>query len=74
MNTKPKLNFKKTPQKQRSVKPIWQQVKQREETNYKMDSYLVELFGHLADDLCILHVPEHLDPHGAWLQKVRDRS
>lgn len=29
--------------------------------------YLVELFGHLADDLGVLHVPEHLDPHGAWL-------
>lgn len=29
------------------------------------DSYLIELFGHLADDLCVLHVPEHLDPHSA---------
>lgn len=29
---------------------------------------LVELLRHLADDLCVLHVPEHLDPHRAWSQ------
>lgn len=37
------------------------------------NGYLIKLFGHLADDLCVLHVPEHFDPHGTWLQRRRDR-
>lgn len=35
--------------------------------------HLVKLFGHLADDLCVLHVPEHFNPHGAWSHRHEDR-
>lgn len=36
-------------------------------------AHLVKLFGHLADDLCVLHVPEHFNPHGAWSHRHEDR-
>lgn len=33
----------------------------------KAGRYLIKLLCHLTNDLCILHVPEHFNPHGAWL-------
>lgn len=41
--------------------------------NSDENSYLIKLFRHLADDLCILHVPEHLNPYSAWLRNRKDR-
>ena len=58
------------PARKKWRKPGWSETAAAVGT-VKTGAYLVKLLRHLADDLGVLHVPEHLDPHRSWKTEMR---